>query len=518
MINNIIYNDNKISFRDIKIYTTKYGINLVTNLQKLLLKIGLDTTLIYDIDINDNNLHIILFPFTTNKIPKYYIIYQLEQLNKSNWIDDKYLIDIYYSILTLEYNLWNYDNFDKQLKHKIVYQPIPIYYDFKDNKKYKYDILFYGTLNNKRISILQKLQQKFKIIILDKTFGDEINDYIKKSKIIINLHYYDNGLFQIVRIHELLNYNNIIISEIPDINDKSYLDYKDVVVFIEQIKDDLSNINILEEKIEYNLKNFKKIIEENKNIRIKKIKELMNKSLYYLTRNLIACNIIPYDKFKINIDDNKDNIIYCLTLDEYKYRLDKFKEINKNYLDKIKYYIGVKINPGWIGCGMSYKILINNFKNSNKKYLTICEDDCLLPDNFNEIYDKILNYLDKQNYDMFVGLIADFDYNTIISKIEDVNGIKYIHINNYTSAVFNIYSKNICDKIISWNQYDMDVHNNTMDRYLQIQNLKIITTYPFYFDCINIQSTLWGTTNYDNMIIKSQNLLKLKIDQFLNNK
>ena len=45
-------------------------------------------------------------------------------------------------------------------------------------------------------------------------WGDKLwNDYIFKSKIVINLHYYDSCLQEQVRIFELLINNKVVISE-----------------------------------------------------------------------------------------------------------------------------------------------------------------------------------------------------------------------------------------------------------------------------------------------------------------
>jgi len=277
---------------------------------------------------------------------------------------------------------------------------------------------------------------------------------------------------------------------------------------------DKKNRNIITNSIKILENNIDRYEKYDKNIKKKILYQSLEMNEYYMIRNLISCNILSYDKLYIEIKNDK---IYCLTLDEYKYRKIEFIKQNINNLNKIEYYVGIKMEPGWIGCGMSYKVLINNFKNSNKNNITICEDDCKLPENFNDIYNKIIKYLEKQNYDIFVGVIADFDKNTKISKIEEVDGIMYIHINKFTSTVFNIYSRNICDTIIKWDHNNMDIINNTIDRYLQNIDLKIITTYPYYFDCINVQSTLWNVTFYDKMFFNSLKLLKQKIDLFFKN-
>jgi hypothetical protein len=78
--------------------------------------------------------------------------------------------------------------------------------------------------------------------------------------------------------------------------------------------------------------------------------------------------------------------------------------------------------------------------------------------------------------------------------------------------VFNIYNNTSYDKIINW-RFTTD-RQLQIDQYIKKTNFKIITTYPFYFDCINIDSTLWGTNLYDeynNMFKRSLEILNKKI-------
>jgi hypothetical protein len=80
---------------------------------------------------------------------------------------------------------------------------------------------------------------------------------------------------------------------------------------------------------------------------------------------------------------------------------------------------------------------------------------------------------------MFVGCIADFPKDTIISNVYKYNDITFIEINKMTSMVFNIYNNSSYDTIINW---DFDNKNkDKIDGYIKAKNLKIIITYPYYF-------------------------------------
>ena len=66
--------------------------------------------------------------------------------------------------------------------------------------KYEYDFLMYGR-PNKRIDIIKKLNELgFNSIFLENTYGNKRDNIISKSKIILNIHYYEASIFEIVNI------------------------------------------------------------------------------------------------------------------------------------------------------------------------------------------------------------------------------------------------------------------------------------------------------------------------------
>ena len=99
MINNEIFNKELSLYKNEKIYifTTKFGYYISKCLEYILKEDKFDPEIIYNIDVNKNNLHIILFSQKVKIFPKNYIIYQLEQKDISKWIDKKYELSILYS-------------------------------------------------------------------------------------------------------------------------------------------------------------------------------------------------------------------------------------------------------------------------------------------------------------------------------------------------------------------------------------------------------------------------------------
>jgi hypothetical protein len=283
-----------------KIYTTKSGIYIADCIKYILNKINCNTTIVYSInkeDINNNNnnpneIYILLFCQTLKYIPlkNKYIIYQLEQVKQSKWINKLYLERIEYSLFTLDYSLYNYNffekNFEKKYYKKIYHFPIPIINKFIINKNIEinYDLLFFGTFNKRRTDICNILKDKYNILVVNDLFGDELYKVIIKSKIILNIHYYKNAVLETARINDVLRFNKVIISEKSCDND--IMELYNNIIYCEEIDDNLSNINKLYDLIDYYLidNNYKPIIDNNNNL-IKKIYDYSYDNLLTLLKN-----------------------------------------------------------------------------------------------------------------------------------------------------------------------------------------------------------------------------------------
>jgi hypothetical protein len=133
-----------------------------------------------------------------------------------NPINIKYLknkyenINIYY--IPLLYNVLLIDYYNSNIIKKIKYNEKDI------------DIIFYGTLNERRSYILNNLKLKYNIMIISKIFElshSELFNYIERSKVVLNIYYYeDNYVFDYYRNAILLSNKIFLISEYPD-----YIDF-----------------------------------------------------------------------------------------------------------------------------------------------------------------------------------------------------------------------------------------------------------------------------------------------------
>ena len=194
----------------IYIVTCKYGYYLSSVLKYILLKENYEVEIKEDVNLEDDNLQIILFSQNIKIYPKNYIIYNLEQKNISKWIDKKYELSLLFSKKCWDYSFVNIRKFHKLIQDKMIYFKLPcIEYSYiednQENNIEEFDVLFYGTMNDARIKTLKIIQMnlgfKYNIKIINNIFGKELFNYIKKSKIVLNISYYKNALLECYRIN-----------------------------------------------------------------------------------------------------------------------------------------------------------------------------------------------------------------------------------------------------------------------------------------------------------------------------
>lgn len=82
-------------------------------------------------------------------------------------------------------------------------------------KEQDIDILFYGSINERREKILEGLESAgLKVEKIFGVYGSARDRLIERSKVVINLHYYDSKIFEIVRAFYLMANSKAIVSEV----------------------------------------------------------------------------------------------------------------------------------------------------------------------------------------------------------------------------------------------------------------------------------------------------------------
>jgi hypothetical protein len=76
------------------------------------------------------------------------------------------------------------------------------------------DVLFYGSENDRRRQIFAGLSKAgLKVVRLFNVYGEERDKYIAASKVVLNMHYYPGGVFEIFRVSHLLANKVCVVSE-----------------------------------------------------------------------------------------------------------------------------------------------------------------------------------------------------------------------------------------------------------------------------------------------------------------
>lgn len=504
----------KIDKKRVIILTTPHCLFIARLLQDKLKKVGIVSEIIQHKPKEgfSKNLHIVICPQIFEDLPPYYIAYQMEQSVSSRWFDEKYFKRLQRAIAVLDYSIENIKFLlGKGFSYKQLFF-LPIFSaNFTDSQdEYMYDVLFYGDINNeRRKSVLEKLKKKYKVKIISNLFGEELYKEIKRAKVILNLHYYEGALLESTRIFEVLSLGKIIISERgSDQEEYAYLD--GIVEFV-----DVGDYEAIDNAISKwsDPERIKEKVKDNN----KKLLEKFDLFEFYFYRMLLAFDLITFDQFYYTIGQKlflPKNYV-CLSLTESIQRRNYFNLINKG---DAFIFQGLRHYKGWIGCGLSYKFLLMRAKYQNFPLITICEDDVVFYNGFENRYKNVLNYLKEHiDWDVFAGVIADLSEDTKVIKVIKEKKEEIVYIDKMVSMVFNVYNNSFYDKLISWNYWDRDL-SNTIDRYLERSaNIRVVTLSEFLVGHQEDQvSTLWTFQNstYNSMIARSEKLLAEKIDGF----
>lgn len=152
------------------------------------------------------------------KIPDSTVILNTEQIytDSKSWNDT--IIVWAKNFEVWDYSIKNIEKFNTLgivgAKHfKIGFQKELARLDQSSNKDI--DILFYGSINERRRKILDQLENcGLKVKTLFGVYGKERDDWIKRSKLVLNHHFYETEIFEIVRVFYLLTNAVTVVGEV----------------------------------------------------------------------------------------------------------------------------------------------------------------------------------------------------------------------------------------------------------------------------------------------------------------
>lgn len=463
------------------------------------------------------DFYIVICPQMFKKLPPCdkRIVYQMEQSVSTRWFTDQYIHILENSLCVLDYSLRNIEYLSSRgiIYPHVYYLPVGAdvsYGSAHDCPEKCYDVLFYGDSKSsaRRRDMLEFLQSKVKVKIINELFGDDIVNEIRRAKVVINLHYYENALLEMPRIQECLSLGVPVVSEITH----DYEDYPELAgaVFFFPVGDKNAMVETVLRCLEQPIGEAP--LSDAVLNSARRFRFMLDRVLVGL--QLVSPNCLFENSFVLPDGTRK----VALSMPE---TISRRQIYCQNSPRGFHIFDGIRYVPGWIGCGLSYAFLASYALKNNLDQLMIIEDDVLLPDDFDHKLSVVTQYLVSvhRNWDIFAGVIASLHDDVAVTRVESFAGLQFVTINKMVSMVCNIYSFKALQVMSSWDYMNDDKEGNTIDKLLESQDdLQIVVTLPFLVGHREeLCSTLWGfnNTQYRDMILKSENILKNKVDIFL---
>ena len=501
------------------ILTTKHCIYVGEEIAAALRHVGIRSRIIHAMPEGgyDDVAHFVICPQMFEQLPGMYVSFQMEQSVSSRWFTEDYVRKLENSFAIFDYSLTNIAKLQKMGLYAQQIYHVPIGYlenygpDRSADESADYDVIFYGDIENaRRRKFISELNKVCKVKVINDLFGDALHRELARAKMVVNIHYYPNALLETTRLWECLSLGKLVVSERSSDMDQhdnlvdlvDFVDVDDVAAMVDRVSYWLADERARHQRLEQNQKVLSK---------------RPNQFKLHFYRFLLATDNITFDEFwklaghQMELPGDK----ICLSLPEFVRRAQSFDRDNHFGFTRFN---GLRHSQGWVGCAMSYKLMIMLARQQGLSSVTICEDDVEFPSNFEARWSSIQKHLhtSPEDWDVFSGLMADLHKDAKILRVYHQDGVQFAVTDRLISMVFNVYSSRMFDLIASWDETNRDSSGNTIDRYLErFGALNILTTHPFLVGHKEeLHSTLWGfqNTQYNTLIEDSHGLLARKLD------
>lgn len=457
----------------------------------------------------DHDLYIVACPQMFDRLPPKHmrIIFQLEQTGVSPWFTSSYLKMINDSLAVFDYSL---DNIDYLLKNgtsfkSVFYLPIHPTELKRPVRERDIDVLFYGALaKSRRRAILAELGKHHKIRIENNLFGAELEDLLDRTKVVVNIHYYEGALLETTRIAQVLSHGAQVVSEVATDQKRNGF-YEDLVSFVP-----IGDVPAMAAAISLALANKRpaKIAPASP----------FEGSRFMLLRAFLACGVISFQELWQNCAELKlpsDRIILGMpeSLERHDFAL-------AHRLEGAVMFCGLRMIYGWMGCALGYKFLAMLARQQGMSKLAIYEDDADFGTDGVQRLKSVEDYLSIHDgeWDIFSGLLSDLHDDAKIFGVDDFNGDRFVKLDKVIGMVFGIYSAAGLDLIADFRFLDSDTRHSTIDRYLESLPVRCVSlAEPLVDHRAEFGSTIWGNENekISAKIDLSKDRLKAKVEDFL---
>lgn len=439
-----------------------------------------------------HDIYIVLTPQMFDRLPpaERRILFQMEQVRASNWMTPKYLADLQSSLAVLDYS---HDNIDalqelglssRQLNF-VPIRPHPMTPDKSSERDI--DVLFYGATGcQRRRDFLDRLSEKMTVRIEDNIFGEELRALLNRTKVVINVHYYENALLETTRLSEALSHGAFVVSEkASDQAEHSF--FEDKVRFVE-----IGNVDGFVQAVQDTLASWNEpIYAEDDNS--------TDGMTYHVLRALHGIRLMSISELIAACPNMKlpaRQLVLALPEQSARYR-----HARRNLLPETQLFHGLKNPRGWRGCAESYKFLATLALSNGFDRIGIFEDDAAFEPDAAERLSGINSFLDQheKDWDIFSGLLTDLDKDASILDITETQMGEIVTLDSVIGMVFGIYNRSALEKIAEFEILGTDTAIYTIDRYLESWRPCCLTVQPPLAEHSNeLESVLW--TNSNNLV------------------
>lgn len=451
-----------------------------------------------------HDLYIVVAPqmFDTLPPPGRTIMMQMEQVNASNWVNSKYLERLNQSIAIIDYSTSNIDALVKKgiPSRQIFYVPLIPYKTLSSRTVDRdIDVLFYGALSSpRREKYIKAISNKFKIRVESNIFGSELHQVLLRTKVVANIHFYDDALLETTRILEAVSFGAKVVSETA--KDQASYSLLDPVVTFAQSDDIDAFSDALAETLKSVDTSFS--VPDMNDLRATK---------YHVLRAFNAVGILSNDElFSLleNCSLPSDRIV--LALPEHQ---DRYKFAQENLLPGASFFHGLRNVDGWKGCAASYKLLAVLALREARSSLLVYEDDAQLPTDVVNRLQTIEHYLaeNAESWDVFSGLISDIGTDISIFRIDDLKGEKFVYSDAFVGLVFCIYGQKVLEIMSRFEFIGEDIKKHTIDRFLEAKKPRSLTTLPpLVGHAEQFSSSIWNNKNVHSLGMISNSTERLE--------
>jgi hypothetical protein len=150
----------------------------------------------------------LLPPSAVGLLPAGTIIYNLEQIDtSSSWCSSSYF-QVLQSCRVWDYSARNIESL-RRLGVSSTVTHVPVGYVPELSRigtsTEDIDVLFYGSMNERRARVIAELRSMgLKAHAVFGVYGAARDELIARAKVVLNLHYYDSSIFELVRVSYLL--------------------------------------------------------------------------------------------------------------------------------------------------------------------------------------------------------------------------------------------------------------------------------------------------------------------------